>query len=264
MLMPTGGGNYIVLQGYCGRRLKTGTGGYRGATGEEGNIWEVVSALANALQDARNQLVNLMNASQPAPMRLYGGQTTSSYESCESRFRDFPHVSPGRMHSPARNVHRGHAHGHVAFGLNSEFPLPKTPSRGRPPRQTNVQMGAQQVARGSGSRPTGRRCTHPLHGMRAAASLTPRRVQAPPKPPPRSSQCDKLSRRDRAVVNISSGTTDVKPQPEPQAGAKDDHGRHDRCIGAQFVSLLKEEAHQLRERRLAESLKQKRPSWSKY
>lgn len=260
----------ILFQGYSGRRSYGGNGGPRGSKGETANIWEVVSALANALQDARNQLVNLMNTSRGSPMRLHGGRT-NSYETCESRLSCTPRaVSLGRTYSPyagVRNVHRGHAHGHVAFGSNSEFPLHATPSRARP-RPVYVQMSARQLAAREAASPAaaGRRCTHPLHGMGAAArSLTPRRVQtnwpSSQMADCRKSHCDQLSRRDRACVNISSGKNHAGGK---NGTTRSDHRRHDHCLGTQFISLLKQEAHQIRERRLAEeSLRDRRPSWSR-
>lgn len=195
-----------------------------------------------------------MNTSRGKPMRLYGGRT-SSYESCDSRFSLTPHVSPGRG---MRNVHRGHAHGHVAFGLNSEFPLHSaTPMRVRRARP----MRAQRAVHVS---PSPRRCTHPLHGMGAATrSLTPRRGAQAKWPSSQVADCrkshwDELSRRDRACVNISSG------KGQSKSGSVGEQRRHGDCIGTRFISLLKQEAHQIRERRLAEeSLRDRRPSWTR-
>jgi hypothetical protein len=74
------------FQGYSGRGSR---GGYAGPRGSEvADIWEVVSELATALQDARNQLVNLMHgACKDDQMRLAGGRSERS-------------VSPSRDYSP--------------------------------------------------------------------------------------------------------------------------------------------------------------------
>jgi hypothetical protein len=225
------------FQGYSGRGSR---GGYAGPRGSEvADIWEVVSELATALQDARNQLVNLMHgACKDDQMRLAGGRSERS-------------VSPSRDYSP-RNVHRAHARGHVAFGLNSEYPVrldrTRTPGRARP-REVCAQMSAR------------RRCTHPLHGVGAETRrLTPRRVQ-PRWPSGQVRGCSKphhgddlMSRRDmRAGANFTS------------ASSSPDQRRQRPCLATQFASLLAHEAHQQRERRLAEEARaDKRPSWCRY
>lgn len=255
-------------QGYRERRTSDRYGGPRGSKDEMGNIWEVVSALANALQEARNQLVKIMHTSKSdpmrqspmrqSPMRMSGGRC-DSYEYCHSRSG-----TPGRacsQYGGMRNVHRAHAHGHVAFGMNSEYPMHVTPRRVRP-REIYAQMSAQQAALAA---PT-RRCTHPLHGIGVETrNLTPRRVQ--PMWPSgqvkackhRNSRSDELSRRDRACVNFGSsknqGSTNCSGDTSP------DQRRH-HCLAKQFASLLTHEAFQQRERRLAEdALRDKRPSW---
>ena len=228
-----------------------------------GNIWEVVSALADALQDARNQLVNLMHTSPTRlspmrPMRLSGGQCDSYYCACSSRS-----ITPSRAYSPfVRNVHREHAHGHVAFGLNSEYPVHATPKRVRP-REIHAEMSAQRCTTPV---PKGRPCTHPLHGIGIKTrNLTPRRV------PQRWSSggvkgCRSLSHteefsrpRNRACVNFSPSKT----HGSSNASRNSSPERRHRCMATQFASLLTHEAHQQRERRLAEELRGSRPSWNR-
>lgn len=187
------------------------------------DIWEVVSALATALQDARNQLVNLMHGADEQ-MRLAGQRTGFI----------------SREYSP-RNVHRAHAKGHVAFGLNSEYPVrldrTRTPSRVRP-REVYAPR---------------RCCTHPLHGVGAETRrLTPRRVQ-PSWPSGQVKGCREPHHGD----NLTKASVDFSSSP--------DQRRQRPCLATQFASLLAHEAHHQRERRLAEEARaDKRPSWCRF
>ncbi|KAG0592675.1 hypothetical protein M758_1G264100 [Ceratodon purpureus] len=256
--------------GYSGRRSSHGYAGPPESKGEMGNIWELVSALANTLQDARNQLMNLMNTSNSnpmytspkrgPPMRLSGGRR-ESYECCYSRSG-----TPGRTDSPypgVRNVHRAHAQGHVAFGTSSEYPLHATPKRVRP-RETYGQMSAQQT---SAPAPPRRRCTHPLHGIGAEARNLRRAQPISQWPSGQVKGCtkshnDELGQRERRTVNCTSDKN--QEGSNGSRNASPDRRRH-HCMAEKFASLLAHETHQQQERRIAEEyLRDKRPAWCRF
>ena len=239
------------LQDLEGRK-DGGNGGATKAKGRMGSVWEVVSALASALTDARDQLVTLMHNST-AP-RMTGG--------CSR------HTTPARSNSAypgagtwIRNVHRGHAHGHVAFGCSSEYRLHPTPVRVRQPRpifrprSPKVRATSQESRRRSPNR-----CKHPLHKMH----VSPPRIPSPrpvhlgagrPRSRPRSKQCSRPSSRcggssprqdrgDGTRRSQGSPASCNRKSPSPDAERC--------CIGSQYAQLLREEAFQLRERRIAE------------
>lgn len=227
------------LQDLSGRR-ECGYGGATRPKVDMSRMWAVVLALASALTDARDQLMTLMhNYTMP---RMTGGCTR--------------HTTPARAYSPypgagkwIRNLHRGHAHGHVAFGCSSEYRLHPSRVRAWQPRPISqprsAEVNASQVSRSPA------RCRHPLHRMQVSHSSRP------------ASRCGGLSprrdirggyaRRSRgspASCNRFSASNRKNLSPDQER----------RCIGSEYAALLREEAYQLRERRLAkDSRRGRRP-----
>lgn len=239
----------LLLQGYRARR--NGGGGYGGQPAggkvQLGSVWEVVSTLAQALTDARDQLVGLMSLQQ-------GGGGGGGNRS-----------SPVRNYSPSagaavRNLHRQHAQSHVAFGLRTE----------------NRQYGASGRGGRGGPGASGSghaQCNHPLHRM-----SPPRRNPTPARVSPKRRQMqmgihmngggnvmhvDSMKGRGSGPplnICLSNGGGGLKSKPASRSNSPETK-RH--CIGTQYAALLKEEAYQLRERRLAEESKCNRPKWSR-
>lgn len=255
LLMSVG---YVLLEKYKlesrvimqGRRRYGGPGAGR----QTGNIWEVVSTLAQALTSARDQLVGLMPAHQS-----YG-------RNCGLSTRP-----PSRRYLPkagARvpNIHRNHAHGHVAFGSNSEYCQQPNVS---PPRYRPVTMASQRL------------CQHPLHFKQCVSPsrCSPKRrvqfgVHVDPNNAVHINSTNNNSCRKGAPLSIcfaptppgtSTRTYGPGPGPGPRSGyltgCNPDSKRH--CIGTQYAALLEEEAYHLRERRLAEEYNVKRPAWNR-
>ncbi|KAG0620729.1 hypothetical protein M758_4G238500 [Ceratodon purpureus] len=246
-------------QGLSGRRSERGNEGATPPRDENmGSVWEVVSALASALTDARDQLVTLMhNSTMP---RLTGG--------CSR------HTTPTRLRSPypgagawVPNVHRGHAHSHVAFGSSTEYRLHPAPLRVRQPGPVfpsrRPEVSTPPVKRSP------RRCTHPLHKMQAnppcSPSLWASQVGASWSRPSSSptSRCDGLSpRRDRRNRFESPGSTCNRSSASNRKNLASDQERP--CVGSQYAALLREDAYQLRERRLADDNRRgRRPPWGR-
>lgn len=114
------------------------------------NLWDVVSNLARALTDARDQLIGLVTF--PSARRLNRGipqhekqivsHVNHGFEQSDALVRyqgggpsyrkKFP--IPGSKH--VKSIHRQHARGHVAFGAHSEF-KPRPPCT-KPPKGTSV------------------------------------------------------------------------------------------------------------------------------
>lgn len=237
------------MQGLGGRTECGNGGAARAKAGGTGNVWEVVSALASALASARDQLVTLMHNSTAT--RMTGG--------CNR------HTTPARSNSSypgagtwVRNVHRAHAHGHVAFGCSSEYRLHPSPVRVRQPRPLFRPKCAEVSVPPVSPRRSPARCRHPLHKMQVDPSRSPS-----PWPPqvgggrsrPGSrpvSRCgghgrSEYARRSQAISPRSAGSRKNLSPEQP---------RH--CIGTQYVALLREEAYQLRERRMAEEIRRSR------
>lgn len=234
------------------RRLQ-GRNGNPGGKAQLGSIWEVVSTLAQALTDARDQLVGLMSLNQ-GNGGANGGGGGGGGGGGNGYVRSYsPTAGAG-----VRNLHRNHAHGHVAFGNHSEFRQQMARSRG--PR-----------AHAMSSKEAGR-CQHPLH-------CNPRPARRSP-PKKRGMQFGVHLGGDNVVhidsrkaggggmpVNISFSGTGCNKNKSACAGGGNSRSsspeskRH--CIGTQYAALLKEEAYQLRERRLAEGNKEKKPKWAR-
>lgn len=134
---------------------------------KRGNIWDVVSSLAHALSEARDQLVNLINHDDDAKgfnrchgtdntRRNVGGVVNHSGDAVAMRCRGGGGCSGNYVPSNknVRSVHRQHARGHVAFGNHSEF-KPEPPSKPGKPVTTALNY----------SRPRGRTCGKPGGGV---------------------------------------------------------------------------------------------------
>lgn len=245
LLMSAG---YVLLEQYKlesrvimqGRRRCGG----QGAGKQMGNIWEVVSTLAQALTSARDQLVGLMPT-----LQNYGGNGGISMRPPSRRY--LPKAG-ARVH----NIHRNHAHGHVAFGSNSEYCQQQNVSP--PPRYRPVTMASQRL------------CQHPLHFKQCVSPsrCSPkRRVQFGVH----ISSINNNNCRKGAPLSICFAPTAPvtstrtygsgrSPRSGYLTGCNPDSKRH--CIGTQYAALLEEEAYHLRERRLAECIV-KRPAWNR-
>ena len=220
-----------------------------------GNIWDVVSTLAHALTDARDQLVGLINHTGTRGKRFAGSDKgfrnaigfrhsfgkeniyhsngdfgSGPYEyggGYTPRYRGGGYIPSGKQ---LQSVHRQHARGHVAFGQHSEFKpqLPRKTCKPKPPRSG-----------GSGSGKSGKKA------VQFGLYLDPK------------SNCLQIQTKKGGnnPLRIEFGGQSQGPQ---YACNKDtncrpsspDSKRH--CIGTQYAALLKEEAIRIRERRLAE------------
>ncbi|CAM6102625.1 unnamed protein product [Calypogeia fissa] len=113
-------------------------------------IWDIVSGLAQALNDAKDQLTSLMQSRSNSPQKIVGNGNScvnshgglSALRNASPRCYSAPHRR-GRARGPqngyeeedhdpySRNIHRSHAHGYCAFGRNSEFKEKMHHSSGR-------------------------------------------------------------------------------------------------------------------------------------
>ena len=201
-----------------------------------GNIWDVVSNLAKALTDARDQLVGLINSSATGVTRSAGSDKglqrnygkENTYHSDDNgndhhelaRYRGGGYIP--RRREP-RSIHRAHVRGHVAFGIHSEF-KPMPPSKCKPKRRSS--------SRGKGGK----------KGTQFGLFLDSKSnsVQVKTRKGCKSPVCINLDYPDPGLSNKGSNCRPSSP----------DSKRH--CIGTQYAALLKEEASRIRERRLSE------------
>lgn len=244
-----------------------------------GNIWDVVVYLARALTDARDQLVGLINFPGNSvgsdrkvnrfKLRHVNGipqQHGKGNWQRDNGFQDVrvsnalarcrgggPNWRPMECDIPAsnkvKNIHRQHARGHVAFGVHSEF-------KPQPPNHKPVN---RCISKGPS---TGSKCKRGgrKKGVEIGVFLDPK------------TNCLQINttKGEGNPVNIKF-IPNNPCQPCPPPCTKDpfctgppspDSKRH--CIGTQYAELLREEAFSLRERRLAEDLKEdSRPKWTR-
>lgn len=204
---------------------------------EVGNIWDVVTSLAQALSDARDQLVGLINYDNAQgrghemenPQRSVGERIIHCNDDavamrCRGGSGCCRSYVPSNKKVPS--VHRQHARGHVAFGNHSEF-KPEPPSKPCKP----VTMALKY------SPPRGRCGGKPGGGV--SISFLPKS----PCPPQYTCKTDN---------NCSF------PCPTPY-----ECKRH--CIGNQYVAVLREEACRIRERRLEKQCENSnaKPRWAR-
>lgn len=241
-----------------------------------GNIWDVVSNLAQALTDARDQLIGLINfpgTTVASDRNVHRFRNASGFPHQHGKenvdhnngFEDF-HVSNAlaryrgggytkKFGVPSskkiKSIHRQHARGHVAFGAHSEF-KPQPPCH-RKPVNTGTSMGSSM----------GSRCKRVggKKGVQIGLFLDPK------------SNCLQINTKKGMgnPVNINFLPNQPSPSPDQYTCKKDpncrpsspDTKRH--CIGTQYAALLKEEAFRIRERRLAEDQKapNSKPKWTR-
>lgn len=219
-----------------------------------GTIWEVVSTLAQALTSARDQLVGIMSIQQ-----TYGGNSGFSMRPSGGKYLP-------KAGACVPNIHRNHAHGHVAFGINSEYRQQPNVS---PPRCRPVTMASQRL------------CQHPLHFKQCVSPnrCSPKRrvqfgVHVDPNNVVHISNINNNNCKKRTPLSICFApstpvisTRTYGPSPGPGrkggylTGCNPESKRH--CIGTQYATLLEEEAYHLRERRLAEECIVKKPAWNR-
>lgn len=217
-----------------------------------GNIWDVVSSLAHALTDARNQLVGLIhyqrkqnsNAFRQSRGRESGISRGSEVRECIprttnniSRFRGGGNCGPYYRSLTSSNrkaikQHRQNEPNHVTFENQSKF-QPLMPSQGKPGDKKEIQAGLN-----ANPTPNGLRINNSCNkgGNPVSINLHPKPCPSPPQ-------------------IICSKDVNCRP-PSP------DRKRH--CIGTQYAALLREEAFRIRERRLAEEcVSSSKPKWTR-
>lgn len=223
-----------------------------------GNIWDVVSSLAQALTDARDQLVGLINYPGTKGTRSAGNDTGFRHSHGKeniyygndngtfhhdgntlARYRGGGYIP---MAKEGRSIHRQHARGHVAFGAHSEF-KPQPPCKPCKPER-------------GGSCPRGK---PGKKGMQFGIYLDPK------------SNTMQISTKkgggNPVKINFGGGGQSPEPQYACNKNANcrpssPDSKRH--CIGTQYAALLKEEAFRIRERRLAEEKDPNaKPKWTR-
>lgn len=246
---------HVKLENLCGRDVLSGSrngvqthGGSRGSAREKGNasdVWDVVSTLADALMDARDQLVTLMNSSPSYASRKSGG---SAYRNPTREC--LRHPGHGTW---VRNVHHGHTHGPVAFRSSSECRLNPMSAGESPPCHAFAEIIA------SPGRSPSTRCAHPLHKMDSRRKISPPCYQPQLPTTGRESTCDMLSGRDEdnESINIARACSANANRRAlwPQ------QRRH--CVGTQYATLLTQETLQMQERRLAgANCRGGKPAWS--
>lgn len=228
--------------------------------GKEANIWDVVSSLARALANARDQLVGLINfdGSGKGCDRCRGKENVPRSNigdvNNELAMRLRGGAIRGKQHVPdsrkAHSVHRQHARGHFTFGNHSEF-KPEPPSKSG----KHETMAANICAARAGSRPgSGKGRGVQLYLDPKSNSLqinsnrggckSPVSIFVPKSPCPREYSCKSpCGMESRACSPYVSK-------------------RH--CIGTQFAALLREEACQARERRLTKKCERMnaKPRWA--
>lgn len=198
--------------------------------GKPANIWDVVTSLAQALTDARDQLVGLINFDGTATgnqiRRCHGQENTDNALAMRLRGGGPAHHVPSNQR--VRSVHRQHARGHVAFGNHSEF-------KSEPPGKPETMALNWSCRRGSGK---GRGIQMYLD----ANSLKIKRNKGGCESP----------------VSIF-----IPKSPESRPRSPYECKRH--CIGTQYAALLREEACRARERRLEKTCERMncKPRWSR-
>jgi len=239
-----------------------------------GNIWDVVSNLALALTDARDQLIDLINFPSIGSDRNVNRFTIANGFPHQNGKENINHSNKGledvhvgnalartRGGGPSakkfsvpgsnqvRSIHRQHARGHVAFGAHSEF-KPQPPCNCRPINK-GTGMGSSMGSRrkqGSGKK-----------GVQIGLFLDPK------------SNCLQIDTKKGMGNPVNINFLPNEPNPDQNTCKEDpacrpsssDKKRH--CIGTQYAALLKEEAFRIRDLRLAEDQKaaNSRPKWTR-
>lgn len=205
--------------------------------GSAANIWDVVSSLAQALTEARDQLVGLINSKEKGHKGCRKGKENIDTV-MRARGGGFskPYVPNNQQ---VRSVHRQHARGHVAFGVHSEF-------KPEPPRNCKQETMAMNWS-----------C-----GRQAGNNNNNNRVQLYLNPNSNSVQINNNNNNNRggceSPVSIVFPKSCSPPPREPY-----DCKRH--CIGTQYAALLREEACRARTRRLEKSCDRLhgKPRWAR-
>lgn len=215
--------------------------------GKVPDVWDVVSSLAQALTDARDQLVGLINSpglynknnmnrrchnNEALAMRLRGGGSCGK-----------PHVPNNQK---VRSVHRQHTRGHVAFGNHSEF-------KPEPPSNKPETMALNWS------------CSRPGSGNKAGS----RGVQLYLDANSNSLQINSNKRGCESPVSIfipkSSPCSPEYIQCGKECRPREPYDCKRHCIGTQYAALLREEACRARERRLAKNCERMcgKPRWAR-
>lgn len=221
--------------------------------GKAAYIWDVVSSLAQALTDARDQLVGLINFDGSAKgynnnRRCHGkenvhrsniGDVLQTDNALAMRLRGGGICGEYRVpnNQKVRSIRREHARGHVAFGNHSEF-KPESPCKPGKPETMALNFCPSRA----GSRPGSGK------GRGVHLYLDAR------------SNCLQINSNRGGCDTPVSIFTSLSPCP-PEYTCKSPCGRESRprssydckrhCIGTQYAALLREEASRARERRLA-------------
>jgi len=203
--------------------------------GKPANIWDVVSSLAQALTDARDQLVGLINSDRNSKRhkntRFNRKQNTTNALAMRLRGGETSHYVPSNQ--KVRSVHRQHVRGPVAFGNHSDF---KPAPPGKP--ETMALNWSCRPGSGKGGAQT----------YLDANSLKMNKKKGRPESP---------------VSIIIPKSPESAYQKESRCRSPYDCKRH--CIGTQYAELLREEACRARERRLAKTCERMhgKPRWAR-
>jgi hypothetical protein len=236
-------------------------------------IWEVVSSLAQALMNARNQLGNLI-ASQDQQHKFCNFKTLNT-PFCAHQLPNYMPTAGAHV----ANLHREHVHGHMAFGCNSEY---------RP------QVAMRPRNKICADKCVDNRTMSPLR--RRNYDMTFRTNNLPWKHLPRTQLKLHLLNENNFHINAVQRVSARKCGAKPDTCNRDQHlnvhfthlnnvkkencggdgnvnncindkisstplQQKNHCIGTRYAQLLKEETYQLRERRLVEECKAKKPKW---
>ncbi|KAL2636429.1 hypothetical protein R1flu_007908 [Riccia fluitans] len=252
-------------------------------------IWDIVSGLAKALTEARDQIATLMMKQQQNGDESISASDRASYPSsrahsanqcAHNRCPPTPRVRSPQIN---RNVHRSHAHGFCAFGRNSEFKEKMHHNAGgvrySSPKYTDTfqpsginSSKGEQKGRGTaygiklrgdagncginvvpGSKSYTCKQVKGKKGIHLSAQMRDCHLKL-------DSESDKFDAENPVKIRITAPTK-VRPPPTSRK-LSPDVKRY--CVGTQYANLLKEEAYHLREQRSALEPKSKKAHWNNY
>ncbi|KAL3699230.1 hypothetical protein R1sor_017252 [Riccia sorocarpa] len=256
-------------------------------------IWDIVSGLAKALSEARDQIATLMKQQQNGEGSFSNSDRTSSpsyraHSANRYAHNRCPPTPRDRSPQPNRNIHRSHAHGYCAFGRNTaskelmhhnaggvRYSSPKytdmfqpsgiNSSKGSGPGREDEQKGRGGAAYGIKLRGDAGNCG--INVVPGSKSYTCRQVKGK-KGIHLSAQMrdchlkldsegNKFDAENPVKIRITAPTK-VRPPPTSRKPSPDVK-RY--CVGTQYANLLKEEAYHLREQRTALEPKARKAHW---